>query len=64
MALKKGSSIRLTWNRKRNHDGNGSDSKTVQENANDRYFVTESESEVNAPNFVFVRIARLNASLR
>ena len=44
MALKKGSSVRLTWNRKRNHEV--SDSEIVQENTKNRYLVTESESEV------------------
>ena len=44
MALKKGSSIRLTWNRKQNHDV--SDSETEERNAENRYFVTESDSEV------------------
>ena len=44
MALKKGNSIRLTWNRKQNHDG--SNSEIAQENVKDRYLVTESESEV------------------
>ena len=42
--MKKESSIRLTWNRKRNHYG--SDAEAVQANAKDRYFVTDFESEV------------------
>ena len=44
MALKKGNSIRLTWNRKQNHDV--SDSETEERNAENRYLVTESDSEV------------------
>ena len=44
MALKKGSSIRLTWNRKQNHGV--SDSETEERNAENRYLLTESDSEV------------------